>query len=146
MEMLAIPGGTFMMGSPVTEKGRYDNESPQHLVKIQPFYLGKFTVTQAQWRAVAALPQVSRDLDPDPSSFKGGNLPVEGVSWSDSQEFCARLTRKTGRTYRCCAEVHGSTFRVTAVVRIAIGIIRSTGTSVSVFELLFPRRGLFFAL
>jgi len=104
LEMVAIPGGTFMMGSPATEEGRDDDESPQHLVTIKPFYMGKFTITQAQWREVAALPKVNRDLDTDPSSFKGDNLPVEQVSWSDAKEFCKRLSSKTGRTYRLPSE------------------------------------------
>ncbi|NET61346.1 MAG: formylglycine-generating enzyme family protein [Symploca sp. SIO2E6] len=104
LEIVAIPGGTFVMGSPATEEKREDNESPQHSVTIKPFYLGKFTVTQAQWRAVAALHKVSRDLNPDPSKFKGDNLPVENVSWPHSQEFCARLSRETGRTYRLPSE------------------------------------------
>ncbi|NET59411.1 MAG: SUMF1/EgtB/PvdO family nonheme iron enzyme [Symploca sp. SIO2E6] len=104
LEMVAIPAGTFTMGSPAKEKERSDDESPQHSVTIKPFYFGKFPVTQAQWRIVAALPQVSQDLNPDPSWFKGGNLPVENVSWHDAQEFCARLSRKTGRTYRLPSE------------------------------------------
>ncbi|NES19635.1 MAG: formylglycine-generating enzyme family protein [Symploca sp. SIO3E6] len=104
LEMVAIPGGTFIMGSPATEKGRYERESPQHLVTIKPFYLGKFTITQAQWRTVAALAKVIRDLNTDPAYFKGDNLPVEQVSWSDSKEFCARLSRETGRTYRLPSE------------------------------------------
>ncbi|NET60993.1 MAG: formylglycine-generating enzyme family protein [Symploca sp. SIO2E6] len=104
LEMVAIPGGTFMMGSPDTEKGRSDDESPHHSVKIKPFYLSKFTVTQAQWKAVAALAKVSRDLDVAPAYFKGDNLPVELVSWHDSKEYCARLSRKTGRVYRLPSE------------------------------------------
>jgi formylglycine-generating enzyme required for sulfatase activity len=104
LEMVAIPGGTFLMGSPNTEAERNDNESPQHSVTIKPFYMGKFTVTQAQWRAVAALPPVSRSLSPDPSYFKGDNLPVEQISWEEAVEFCERLSQKTGRTYRLPSE------------------------------------------
>jgi formylglycine-generating enzyme required for sulfatase activity len=66
--------------------------------------VGKVEVTQAQWRAVASLPKVSRDWDPDPSKFKGDNLPVEQVSWEDAMEFCARLSQATGRTYRLPSE------------------------------------------
>ncbi len=104
LEMVAIPSGTFMMGSPNTETGRYEDESPQHSVTIKPFYMGKFTVTQAQWRAVAALPQVSRSLNSEPSFFKGNNLPVEQISWEEAVEFCERLSHKTGRTYRLPSE------------------------------------------
>ncbi len=104
LEMVAIPGGQFLMGSPENEPERSNDESPQHTVIIQPFYMGKFPVTQAQWQAVAALPKVKIDLNPDPSSFKGANRPVEKVSWDDTIEFCARLTKKTGKPYRLPSE------------------------------------------
>ena len=104
LEMVSIPGGTFLMGSPNTEENRLDNEGPQHYVTVPPFYMGKFTVTQAQWKAVAALPQVNQTLNPDPSRFKGNNLPVECVSWLDVVEFSARLAKKTGRDYRLPSE------------------------------------------
>jgi formylglycine-generating enzyme required for sulfatase activity/uncharacterized caspase-like protein len=104
LEMVAIPGGQFLMGSPENESERLDRESPQHTVTIQPFYMGKFPVTQAQWQAVAALPTVKIDLNPDPSFFKGANRPVEQVSWDDAIEFCARLSNKTGKLYRLPSE------------------------------------------
>jgi len=100
LEMVAIPGGSFQMGSPKHELNRMNDESPQHEVTIKPFFLGKYPVTQAQWKAVAALPQVNRELDPNPSSFKGENRPVESVSWYDAVEFCDRLARATGKPYR----------------------------------------------
>jgi formylglycine-generating enzyme required for sulfatase activity len=102
--MVSIPGGTFLMGSPNSESGREDTESPQHGVTVQPFFMGKYAVTQAQWKVVAALPKVNRDLNPDPSEFKGANRPVENVSWDDAMEFCARLSKKTGRDYRLPSE------------------------------------------
>ncbi|MEW6497793.1 MAG: formylglycine-generating enzyme family protein, partial [Cyanobacteriota bacterium] len=104
LEMVLIPGGSFLMGSPEDELERSDNESLQHLVTIQLFCLGKYPVTQAQWKAVAALPQVNRKLDPGLSSFKGENRPVETVSWYDAVEFCDRLSQKTGRQYRLPSE------------------------------------------
>jgi formylglycine-generating enzyme required for sulfatase activity len=104
LEMVSIPGGTFLMGSPNSESGREDTESPQHGVTVQPFFMGKYAVTQAQWKVVAALPKVNRDLNPDPSEFKGANRPVENVSWDDAMEFCARLSKKTGRDYRLPSE------------------------------------------
>ncbi|MBW4493818.1 MAG: SUMF1/EgtB/PvdO family nonheme iron enzyme [Oscillatoria princeps RMCB-10] len=104
LEMVSIPGGTFMMGSPQTESMRDDDEGPQHLVTVQPFFMGKYAVTQAQWKVVAALPKVNRDLNPDPSRFKGANRPVENVSWEDATEFCARLSKKTGLDYRLPSE------------------------------------------
>jgi len=102
LEMVAIPGGKFMMGSPEGEG--YDRERPQHEVTVQPFFMGKYPVTQAQWRAVAALPRIDRDLKPDPSHFKGDNLPVDSVSWYDVVEFCARLSKASRRNYRLPSE------------------------------------------
>lgn len=104
LEMVAIPGGTFIMGAPETEEGSSDDERPQHEVTVPPFFMGKYTVTQAQWRVVANLPQVNRELEPDPSRFKGENLPVENVSWYDAEEFCARLSVHTKSHYRLPSE------------------------------------------
>ena len=92
------------MGSPDDEPERSNDESPQHPVTVSPFFMGKYPVTQAQWRLVAAMPQVERELDPDPSHFKGDNRPVERVSWYDAMEFCARLSAHTGREYRLPSE------------------------------------------
>jgi len=104
LHMVSIPSGKFMMGSPPDEAQRYDSESPQHEVRIPPFFMGKYPVTQAQWRAVAALKQVNLELDPDPSHFKGDNLPVEQISWYAAVEFCARVSKYTGRDYRLPSE------------------------------------------
>jgi len=104
LEMVAIPGGSFDMGSPPEELQRSPDESPQHTVTVQPFFLGKYQVTQAQWQAVAKFPQVNRELNPDPSRFKGANRPVEQVSWDDAVEFCSRLSQDTGRPYRLPSE------------------------------------------
>ncbi len=104
VEMVYIPGGTFLMGSPETEAENRGREKPQHQVTIQPFFMGKYTVTQAQWKAVAQLPKIERDLDGDPSLFKGDNRPVELVSWYDAVEFCARLSQKTLKNYRLPSE------------------------------------------
>ncbi len=104
LDMVAIPGGTFMMGAPENEPGSSDSQRPQHKVTIQPFFMGKYPVNQAQWKAVAALPKVNRDLELNPSYFKGDNRPVERVSWYDALEFCARLSKKTGRGYHLPSE------------------------------------------
>lgn len=103
LEMVKIAGGTFLMGSPKSEEGRGDDEG-QHTVRVPTFYLCKYEVTQAQWRAAASLPKVKRDLNPDPSQFKGDNLPVESVLWEDTIEFCERLAKATGRQYRLPSE------------------------------------------
>ncbi len=104
LAMVAIPGGQFVMGSPTNEADRGADEGPQRTVTVAPFFLGQFEVTQAQWRAVARWRQVSRTLAEAPSRFKGDDLPVEHVSWDDAVEFCARLSRRTGRTYRLPSE------------------------------------------
>lgn len=104
LRMLLIPAGTFLMGSPEDELERSYNEGPQHEVTLSQFFMAKYPVTQAQWRVVANLPQVERELDQDPSNFKGGMRPVEQVSWYDAVEFCDRLTIKTNRQYRLPTE------------------------------------------
>jgi formylglycine-generating enzyme required for sulfatase activity len=104
LKLVAIPSGEFMMGSPEDESGRYSEERPQHLVKVSPFFMSQYPVTQAQWRAVVALPRQDLDLNFAPSNFKGENRPVERVSWYDAVEFCARLSEHTGRTYRLPTE------------------------------------------
>jgi formylglycine-generating enzyme required for sulfatase activity len=104
LEMANIPAGSFQMGSPSSESSRSSNESPQHSVSVPEFFMGRTQVTQAQWRAVAQLPQVHRSLKSDPSSFIGNELPVENVTWYDCIEFCARLSRATGKNYRLPSE------------------------------------------
>ena len=90
LEMIAIPGGTFQMGS-----DEYDNEKPIHPVTLSPFHIGKYQITQAQWQAV---------MRNNPSHFKGDNLPVEQVSWQAAFEFCLKLSEKTGKEYRLPTE------------------------------------------
>jgi hypothetical protein len=92
IEMVKIPAGEFTMGSPKGEEGEYDDEKPQHKVKVPEFWMGKFQVTQAQWGAIAKLPKINQDLDLDPSHFKGENHPIEQVSWLAAIEFCDRLS------------------------------------------------------
>ncbi|MDB9343409.1 SAV_2336 N-terminal domain-related protein [Nodularia spumigena CS-586/05] len=103
-EMMLIPGGSFIMGSPPDEMERLERESPQDSVTVQSFFLAKYPVTQAQWRFIAQLPKVKRELKPDPSRFKGANRPVESVSWHDAVEFCSRLSQYTGKPYRLPSE------------------------------------------
>ena len=102
LEMAEIPGGAFVMGSPEGEGN--NREKPQHEVIVQPFFIGKYLVTQAQWRAVTNLPTVNLVLNPDPSHYKGDNRPVENVSWNESVEFCDRLSLYTGKYYRLPSE------------------------------------------
>jgi formylglycine-generating enzyme required for sulfatase activity len=95
LEMVYIPGGRFMMGSPENEKGRDDDEGPQHLVTIAPFYMSKYPITQSQYQAV---------MGENPSKFQGQNRPVERVSWSDAVKFSERLSQKTGKVYQLPSE------------------------------------------
>ena len=104
LEMVQIPAGTFKMGAPENEEASRDSERPQHEVTVPTFFMGKYQVTQAQWKFVASLEKVNRKLKPDPSDFKGDNRPVERVSWSDSVEFCDRLSEYTKRNYRLPSE------------------------------------------
>ncbi|MGK7911222.1 MAG: SUMF1/EgtB/PvdO family nonheme iron enzyme [Synechococcus sp.] len=114
LEMIAIPGGGFWMGSPEREEGRdwyeefdeslVDVEGPQHRVNLQPFWMGKYPVTQAQWMEVAALPKVKEELTPQPSHFFGLDRPVEQISWFEAVEFCDRLSQQTGKDYRLPSE------------------------------------------
>jgi formylglycine-generating enzyme required for sulfatase activity len=96
LEMVEIPKGEFMMGSPSSEQDRSADEGPQHRVQVPGFYMGKYEVTQAQYQAL---------MGKNPSHFTGdGKLPVEQVSWLDAMDFCQKLSQKTGRTYRLPSE------------------------------------------
>jgi len=102
LEMVSIPGDKFLMGSPEGTKDA--DEKPQHEVTVQPFFIGKYQVTQAQWKIVAGFPKVNRDLESDPSNFKGDNRPIETISWDEAVEFCARLSKRLGSEYRLPSE------------------------------------------
>jgi formylglycine-generating enzyme required for sulfatase activity len=102
-EMVDIPSGTFWMGSP--EAIGLDNEKPYHQVTVKAFRMGKYPVTQVQWRTVAMSPKIEIDLSLNPSYHRGENKPVEQVAWYDAQEFCKRLSRLTGESYRLPSEV-----------------------------------------
>ncbi len=104
LDMVLIPGGQFLMGSPENEPERSEREGPQHRVTVFPFFMGRYPITQAQWQAVANYPQVNRELDLNPSRLKGKDRPVEQISWRDATEFCQRLSRQTERTYRLPTE------------------------------------------
>ena len=86
LDLVWIPPGTFLMGSPENEAGRDKNEGPQHQVThSKGFWMGKHLVTQAQWEQV---------IGSNPSHFKGRTLPVETVSWNDCQDFLQKLNAK----------------------------------------------------
>ena len=95
LEMVAIPGGSFVMGSPSTETGRSSYEGPQRTVNISPFFMGKYEVTQEQYQAM---------MGNNPSYAKGAKLPVDNATWNDSIKFCQKLSQKTGKSYRLPSE------------------------------------------
>ncbi|MFB2834219.1 formylglycine-generating enzyme family protein [Floridanema evergladense] len=113
LEMVLIPEGTFTMGAPEQEEGSNDSERPQHNVTLSSFLMGRYPITQAQWKAIASRTdlKVNQVLDPDPSRFKESyqgidrwQRPVEQVSWYDAVEFCQRLSKLTGRNYTLPSE------------------------------------------
>jgi formylglycine-generating enzyme required for sulfatase activity len=96
LEMVEVAGGTFDMGSPSSETLRGDDEGLRRGVRINELYVGRYEVTQAQWKAVMkSMPAVS---------FKSDDLPVERISWNDAINFCKKLSSRTGREYRLPTE------------------------------------------
>jgi formylglycine-generating enzyme required for sulfatase activity len=98
-EMIFVERGTFTMGNIPDRDGPgtyyYDEEKPVHTVSLSSFHIGKYEVTQLQWKAV---------MGSNPSHFKGDNLPVENVSWDSVQVFISRLNAATGKSYRLPTE------------------------------------------
>ncbi|HZV21627.1 MAG TPA: formylglycine-generating enzyme family protein [Hyphomicrobiales bacterium] len=102
-EMVVVPAGEFLMGSPETEIGRDKNEGPQHKVVIaQPFAVGKYEVTFAEWDACVAEGGCSEK--PGDEGWGRGRHPVVNVSWNDANEYTAWLSKKTGKRYRLLSE------------------------------------------
>ena len=96
IDMVKVEAGTFMMGATSEMQNPYDEEKPVHQVTLtNDYYMGKYEVTQALWKAV---------MGSNPSEFKGDNLPVENVSWDDCQEFISKLNSMTGRKFRLPTE------------------------------------------
>ncbi len=94
--MVYVEGGTFMMGGTADQgSDAHDLEKPLHQVTLSAFYIGKYEVTQTEWQAV---------MGTNHSAVKGANLPVENVSWNDSQEFIRKLNELTGRNFRLPTE------------------------------------------
>ncbi len=93
--MRPVAGGTFTMGAPAEDSDADEWEKPAHEVTLSSYYMGTTEVTQALWKAV---------MGSNPSYFEGDNLPVEKVSWSDCQEFVAKLNQMTGKQFRLPTE------------------------------------------
>jgi formylglycine-generating enzyme required for sulfatase activity len=95
LEMVLIPAGKFMMGSPASEKGRSIVETQHEVTLTKPYYMGKYEVTQEQWEAV---------MGDNPSKIKGEKFPVTNISWKDCHEFIKKLNEKTNGEYRLPTE------------------------------------------
>ena len=95
LEMVLIPAGKFIMGSPASEKGRIIDETQHKVTLTKPYYMGKYEVTQEQYEAV---------MGKNPSITKGAKLPVTDVSWHDCQDFIKKLNAKTDGGYRLPTE------------------------------------------
>ncbi len=96
IELVLIPAGKFVMGSPTTEQGRSTNEIQHEVILSKPFLIGKYEVTQSQWEAI---------MGNNPSSGdKGPMLPVTDVSWNDCQKFLKKLNEKTKSEFRLPSE------------------------------------------
>lgn len=95
-KMVFVEGGTFQMGATSEQSSDvYDDEKPVHSVTLSSYYIGQTEVTQALWQAV---------MRSNPSNFKGNNLPVEKVSWSDCQTFIRKINQLTGQKFRLPTE------------------------------------------
>jgi formylglycine-generating enzyme required for sulfatase activity len=97
--MVFVKGGSFTMGcTDEQENDCDDSEKPAHEVTLSDFHIGKYEVTQKQWRTVMG-------DDPQELYFKDcDNCPVENVSWFEIQEFIKKLNQKTGKNYRLPTE------------------------------------------
>ncbi|WOD39079.1 SUMF1/EgtB/PvdO family nonheme iron enzyme [Nodosilinea sp. E11] len=93
LPLVSIVGGQFVLGAPVTELGHDPVHPAQTIAAVESFWMSVYPITQAQWRAVAGLPAIALDLDPNPAHFTGDDLPVEQVTWPEAVEFCERLRR-----------------------------------------------------
>lgn len=102
-EMVVIPGGTFLMGSPKGEEGRDSDEGPQHAVTLKPFALGKDEVTFDEWDACVA-DGGCNGYRPDDHGWGRGKRPVVNGSWNDVQAYVAWLSKATGKPYRLPTE------------------------------------------
>ena len=102
-EMVVVPAGEFMMGSPPNEKGRDSDEEPQHkVVFAKPFAVSKFEVTFDEWQACVAYGDCGPHVSD--SGWGRGQRPVINISWNAAERFAAWLSRMTGKTYRLLAE------------------------------------------
>jgi formylglycine-generating enzyme required for sulfatase activity len=91
LDLVLIPGGTFMMG----DDKHHQDEQPIHQVTLSPFYMGKYAITQAQYRSIVG------DLT---DSGLGADYPIEKINWDDAIAFCSKLSQQTGKQYSLPSE------------------------------------------
>ena len=102
-EMVVVPGGSFMMGSPAGEEGRENNEGPAQRVTIpRPFAVGKYEVTFSEWDACVSAGGCGHR--PSDRGWGRGTRPVINVSWDDAKQYVRWLSQKTGKAYRLLSE------------------------------------------
>ena len=102
--MVTVPAGTFVMGSPASEEGRYEGEGPRRLVTIDaPFAVGVYEVTFDEWEACRRDGGCPGDR-PDDEDWGRGRRPVINVSWNEAQAYVRWLSRQTGQRYRLLSE------------------------------------------
>jgi len=103
-EMVVVPPGSFTMGSPADEEGRFGSEGPQHLVTMaRRFAVGRFAVTFEEWDACVADRGCGGYRPPD-EGFGRGRRPAINVSWEDAKRYAQWLSKKTGKEYRLLTE------------------------------------------
>jgi eukaryotic-like serine/threonine-protein kinase len=91
LDLVSIPGGTFMMG----DRRHHQDEQPIHQVTLPPFYMGKYPITQAQYRSI---------MGEHMGVGGGANYPIEHINWDDALEFCSKLSHQTGQQYSLPSE------------------------------------------
>ena len=108
MKMIYVDGGTFMMGASANDANAEDEELPQHLVTLSPYYIAEFAVTQAQWQRVMGITvRHQSTLAGFPDNYHievGDNYPISFVNWYEASSFCAVLRKLTGKPYRLPTE------------------------------------------
>jgi len=100
-EMIVVPAGSFRMGSPLTEKGHYIDEGPEHrVVFANPIAVSKFPVTFVDWDACVSAGGCQQEGRASDAGWGRGTRPVIFVSWDDAQGYVTWLSRMTGKPYR----------------------------------------------
>ncbi|MGE0628967.1 MAG: formylglycine-generating enzyme family protein [Hyphomicrobiaceae bacterium] len=104
-EMVIVPAGSFVMGSPADEVGRNGDEGPQRTVMLsKPIAVGKFEITFDEWQACVADGGCADNPAPPDEGWGKGRRPVVNVSWNDAHDYLGWLSRATGRSYRLLSE------------------------------------------